>query len=360
MTTARSNSSAGPAVLVAGMLFLDVVFADLPAAPRLGEEQWTADFGWGPGGIANFAITAARLGSSTAISAAIGDDPLSDLCRSMLETERIDVAGLRAVPGWRVPVTAALGYDADRALVTGGTPSPLALADVLAGAPAAAVATVHMEPGLAGWVRSTSAAGTRIFADLGWDGTGDWDPAVLDELDGCHAFLPNDREAMAYTRTDEPLVAARVLAERVPLSVVTLGGRGVVAVDAATGEEVVAAPVPIRAVDTTGAGDVFGAALATATLTGWDLRSRVDFAALVAAITVSRPGGAAGAPRCNELIPWLDARPETDGGRFGFLRDALSGTSDRLPLVGVGDPDDPAHAPTGPESPLALPTPTSR
>lgn len=330
----RHPPATTPGLLAAGGLFLDVVFAGLPGAPRLGEEQWTTDFGWGPGGIANFAITAARLGCPTAIAAAVGDDALSELCRSALGAEAIDVTGLYAVPGWRVPVTAAMGYAGDRALVTGGTAAPVPLIDVLDRAPAAAVATVHMEPGLGEWVRRAAAAGTAVYADLGWDASGDWDQAVLDELDGCHAFLPNDREAMAYTRTDDALSAARLLARRVPLSVVTLGARGVVAVDASTGEEVTAAPVPVRALDTTGAGDVFGAALATAGLTGWSLRERIDFAALVAAITVSRPGGASTAPRLRELIPWLDGHPAAEtGGRYTFLRDTLGDRiSPSLPL----------------------------
>lgn len=353
--------SAVGGLLAAGGLFLDVVFAGLPGVPRLGEEHWTSDFGWGPGGIANFAVAASRLGCPTAIAAAIGTDPLSDLARSVLETERIDTSTLRVLPDWRVPVTAGLGWGTDRALVTGGTPAPLPLADVLVDCPPAAVATVHVEPGLGQWISQAAATGTKVFADLGWDATGAWDTAVLDELAGCHAFLPNDLEAMAYTRTDTPRDAVHALADRVPLSVVTLGGRGVLAVDSTTGEEVVAPPVRVDVRDTTGAGDVFGAALATATLTGWTLRERVDLAALVAAICVSRPGGAAGAPRCDELVPWLDAHPDTDGGRFGFLRDALAATPDRLPLVGVGHPAEAtADLRGGSPSDRPLTTPTSR
>ncbi|KTS55591.1 hypothetical protein NS206_15790 [Microbacterium testaceum] len=58
-----------PRLLTAGQLFLDLVFADLTAAPRLGEEHWTPAFGWGPGGIANYAIAAARLGVDTVLCA---------------------------------------------------------------------------------------------------------------------------------------------------------------------------------------------------------------------------------------------------------------------------------------------------
>ena len=36
---------------------------------------------------------------------------------------------------------------------------------------------------------------------------------LADQLGGCHAFLPNATEAMAYTRTDTPEAALRALAD---------------------------------------------------------------------------------------------------------------------------------------------------
>lgn len=319
----RLHPSTDADVLVAGMLFFDAVFADLHGAPVLGEEHWTPHFAWTPGGIANFAIAAARLGASTDVCAAIGDDALSTLCRDALATEGIGTGLLRTVPGWSVPVSACLGYDGDRAIVTGGAESPLDLVSLLPTS-GGRIAALHVGPTTADWVRTSGDRGLRVFADVGWDATGAWDPALLDAIDGAYAFTPNDREAMAYTRTDDPVRAARALAERVPLSVVTRGGDGVVAVDASTGEEVVAAPVRVRAVDATGAGDVFCAALAVASLTDLPLRERVDFAALVAAITVSRPGGASAAPRVGDLAPWLAANPAAaDPDRFGFVTTGL-------------------------------------
>jgi sugar/nucleoside kinase (ribokinase family) len=129
---------------------------------------------------------------------------------------------------------------------------------------------------------------------------------------------------MALTRTDTPEDALNALAAHVPLSVVTLGARGVLALDAETGERVHAAPIPVSAVDPTGAGDVFIAALAVASLRDWTLRQRIDLAALAAAITVTRPGGAATAPTGAELARWLSGHPDAaESQRFGFLRDAL-------------------------------------
>ncbi len=314
--------SPAPRMLAAGQLFLDVVFADLDGAPRLGEEHWTPAFGWGPGGIANYAVTAARLGVYTAVSADIGADTFSHVVRDRLVEEGI-VAALREREDWNLPVTAALGYGGDRALITGGRPAA-PLASLLSTAPVTPVAAVHIDTSVAAWVRDRAADGTKIFADIGWDAGEEWDASVLSALDGCHAFLPNETEALAYTRQDDARAAARALAERVPLSVVTRGGRGAIAVDSASGEEMELDAIAVDFVDATGAGDVFGGALAAAELTAWSLRERVDFAALVAAVTVSRPGGAAAAPRLAELVPWLDNHPgAAEPARFAYLREAL-------------------------------------
>jgi len=311
-----------PRLLTAGQLFLDLVFADLDGAPRLGEEHWTPAFGWGPGGIANYAIAAARLGVDTVLCADAGTDALSRLVRDRLHDEGIG-DGIRERADWSLPVTAALNFDGDRALVTGGRPAA-PLASLLPEAPVTPVAALHLDDSVSPWIRERAAQGTKVFADIGWDADEQWDAAALDVLEGCHAFLPNEAEARAYTRTDDARSAARALAARVPLAVVTRGGRGAVAVDSAAGEEVEVDAVAIDFVDATGAGDVFGGALAAAELTTWTVRDRVEFATLVAAITVSRPGGAAAAPRLDELLPWLDAHPAAaDPTRFAFLRDAL-------------------------------------
>ena len=320
-----------PRLLTAGQLFLDLVFADLDGAPRLGEEHWTPSFGWGPGGIANYANAAARHGVPTALVADAGSDPLSRLVRDRLATEGI-VDAIRERSDWSLPVTAAMNYDGDRALVTGGRPAA-PLASLLREAPVTPVAALHLDDSVSPWIRERAAHGTKVFADVGWDADEQWDAAALEVLEGCHAFLPNEAEARAYTRTDDARSAARALAERVPLAVVTRGGRGAVAVDSASGDEVEVDAVVIDFVDATGAGDVFGGALAAAELTTWELRDRVEFATLVAAITVSRPGGAAAAPRLDDLLPWLDAHPAAaDPTRFAFLRDALHDSAAPLSL----------------------------
>ena len=87
---------------------------------------------------------------------------------------------------------------------------------------------------------------------------------------------------------------ARALAERVPVAVVTCGSRGVVACDGA--QEIVLPAAPAQAVDVTGAGDSFAAALTWALIHSLPLRAALSLASIAASLTVEHPGGSTGAP----------------------------------------------------------------
>ncbi|MEU0879755.1 PfkB family carbohydrate kinase [Lentzea sp. NPDC005914] len=188
----------------------------------------------------------------------------------------------------------ALSYDDDRALVTHGTPPPA----LHTTAPSTKASIVHLDP-----VADISVSDLPglVFADVGWDPTHQWRPELLRQLEHCHAFMPNEVEAMAYTRTDTSWNALKKLADVVPIAVVTRGARGALAVDNVTGEHAEVDGVNVDSVDSTGAGDVFGAAFVHATLTGMPLSERLQFANKAAAISVQRPGGATAAPTLSEL-----------------------------------------------------------
>ncbi|WP_428530292.1 PfkB family carbohydrate kinase [Propionicimonas sp.] len=289
-------------VLLAGMVFLDIVFTDMQA-PSPGHEVWAGGMGSSPGGIANLATATARLDLSTSLVAAFSDDGYGRWCRDILQRqEGIDLSRSRIFGDWHSPVTVSLAYDGDRAMVTHGHDSPVPLADLLGAAPRAraVIAELQVEP----WWLGARDAGALVFADVGWDPTEAWDRRVLDRLDGCHAFTPNEVEAMAYTRTGSPQAALAALADRVPLAVVTMGARGAIAVDQATGEHASVTALDVPAIDPTGAGDVFAAALVAGTLDGWPLADRLRFAALAASLAVQQFGGGLAAPGWGDIADW--------------------------------------------------------
>ncbi|QZY50803.1 carbohydrate kinase family protein [Leucobacter tenebrionis] len=329
-------------LFLAGPLFFDLVFTDLPEDPRPGTEVRAGGMGSLPGGVANMAVAAARLGLRTGLAAGFGDDAYGSWNWSVLgEHEGIDLSRSRVIDGWHSSVTVSVNRHGDRSMITHADESPVSIEELVGETPQARAYFVDLGEervvdaggaATAPWWTGALGTDALIFADVGWDDSGSWDPRVLDALDGCHAFLPNRVEAMAYTRTDTPEAAARALAERVPLAVVTLGAEGALAIDASTGEEARVAGVPVTAFDATGAGDVFTAAMITGTLQGWPLVDRLNFATLCAGLAVQNFGGSLGSPSWNDLATWrigVLSRTEHDEAarelaqRFGFIDRAL-------------------------------------
>ena len=322
-------------LFVHGTVFLDVVFTGLPSLPARGTEVQASGMGSCPGGIANLAIAASRLGVRTSLAAAFGDDVYGDFCWSTLtEQEGVDLTYSRRFLDWHSPVTVSMVVERDRALLTHMHPVPVPCSELPASVPAARVGFAHLDPGRPReWYRKAADAGMLLFGDTGWDQEEKWSPSLLDQLENFHAFLPNSLEAMAYTHTDDPHDALHALADRVPVVVVTCGGQGALAIDSVTGEQEWVPSLPVNAHDPTGAGDVFGAGFVLGTLHGWPLRQRLAFANLCAALSVQYVGGSLAAPGWGDIIDWF-ARTQAkaaDGSAhaadlaaaYGFITDVL-------------------------------------
>ncbi|MDT3395654.1 PfkB family carbohydrate kinase [Streptomyces sp. B1866] len=327
-------------VYLTGTVFLDIIFTGLDAAPVRGTETWARGMGSSPGGVANMATALARLGLRTSLAAAFGDDMYGDYCREALERgEGIDLSLSRTIPGWHSPVTVSMAYEGERTMVSHGHEAPPPEEPAPDCPPPARAAITSLVPGAREeWVAQAARRGSRVFADVGWDDSGRWDPADLAGLEYCEAFLPNAAEAMRYTRTDCPLAAAHALADRVPLAVVTLGAEGAYAVDGRTGETAQVPAIAVEALDPTGAGDVFVAGFVTGTLAGWPLADRLAFAGLTAALSVQEFGGSLSAPGWVEIAAWwshvtsYDDQDPAALRRYAFLDGVLPGTARPSPL----------------------------
>ncbi|NUK79534.1 sugar kinase [Streptomyces lunaelactis] len=325
-------------VYLTGNVFLDIIFTGLDSAPVRGTESWARGMGSSPGGVANMATALARLGLRTSLAAAFGDDHYGEYCWDALEQgEGIDLSLSRTVPGWHSSVTVSMAYEGERTMVSHGHEAPPTEPTPECPPPARA-AIASLTPGRAEWIAQAARKGTRIFADVGWDESGRWDPDDLADLEHCEAFLPNAEEAMRYTRTECPRAAARALTERVPLAVVTLGAEGAYAVDGATGESAQVPAIAVEALDPTGAGDVFVAGFVTGTLAGWPLADRLAFGGLTAALSVQEFGGSLSAPGWSEVAAWwqyvqgCDDQDPAALRRYAFLEALLPAPTRPWPL----------------------------
>src|SRR6266545_633166 len=112
-------------VFLQGTVFFDVVLTGLPSLPARGTELLAEGMGTCPGGIANLAVAASRLGLRTSLSAGFGDDLYGEfLWRTLEEQEGVDLSKSRRFAGWHSPVTVSLAVQRDRSMVTHAHPSP--------------------------------------------------------------------------------------------------------------------------------------------------------------------------------------------------------------------------------------------
>lgn len=329
--------AAGPEldVFLCGPLFVDIVFSGLPRYPSPGTEVWAAGMGSLPGGIANLAVATARLGLRTGLAAGFGADVYGGWMWDLLSEEGVDLRWSTRLRAQHTNVTVSFSDAGDRSMVTHGHGLPMPYDELIGAPPASRAVVTDLDPRRAGelWWRAAADAGARVFASAGWDPSEVWSREQLEPLAQCHAFLVNEVEALAYTRAGTAEAALAVLAEHVPVAVVTLGARGAIAVDGVTGEHAAVPAVPVDAIDVTGAGDVFAAAFASGTLWGWPLRERLAFAALSSALAVQEFGGSLAAPGVGDIEDWWQrTRRAAQGGapaatelveRYGFLDHAL-------------------------------------
>ncbi|MEU5026329.1 carbohydrate kinase family protein [Streptomyces milbemycinicus] len=300
--------------LFAGGVFCDLVFGGIPHLPSPGSEVYADRFAVAAGGTATRCVAAARQGLETGLFAVIGTDLFGDHLAAVLGTQPgLDLRWLRRDPSVHTPITVAVANEHDRAFITyeeDGARRPDTWDGEL---PHVRVLHLGIAEPLPGWATELRARGTLVVGGVGWDPTGAWSPDLLTRLGDVDVFVPNATEAMNYTRTDSVEEAVKVLADHVPLVVVTDGPRGAVSLDPATGG-LVRVPSPrVTVADPTGAGDVFTASLMTALLQdGWPLTSRLRYAAICASMSVRTLGGAAGAPTPAAIRAFLGRMPGSD------------------------------------------------
>lgn len=287
-------------VLVAGTVFTDLVFSHV-TSPQPGTEVYAEDFKIAPGGAANRAVAAARLGCKSSLFAEFGDDSLSKMTRAELGKEpNLDISNCPCRLCWQGPVTVALTDGTDRSFVTFEEDS-----SSLQWTSGSKIKVLHagLAEGLPDWVQELRQDGTQVVGGVGWDASQTWSSSLLDKLSGVDILILNDAEACNYTHVDDVADALNVLSQYVDQVVITLNKKGSVALCGGTKYEISA--VPNEATDPTGAGDVFTAGYMAATAWDWPYEQRLQLATIASAVSVGSIGGSSSAPGPREIESFL-------------------------------------------------------
>jgi ribokinase len=307
-----SAQGPGREVAVVGSLNLDLVIR-VAALPGPGETVVGGDLFANPGGKgANQAVAAARLGRRVAMVGRVGDDQAGRDLLAALEADGVDTAQVGVLDG--VPSGTAfivVGDDGENQIVVSpGANARLAPADVeAAGAAlrAAAVTLLQLEVPLdTVAAAAATAAGTVVLNPAPVRPLADDLLARVDVLVPNRVELAQLAEGPVPETVEDAVGLAEGLAARAV--VVTLGADGALVVEDGRAGHVPA--VPVRAVDTTAAGDAFCGGLADALAGGASLRDAARWAVRVAAAACTRDGAQASLPTPADL----QSLPEAAGG----------------------------------------------
>ncbi len=124
-------------------------------------------------------------------------------------------------------------------------------------------------------------------------------------FDGVDYVTPNETEAEQFTGCPVNSIeecrtaAARLLEMGAKNVIITLGVRGAFWTNGQ--DEVLVPAIPVKAVETTGAGDAFNGGFATAIAEGRDIETALKFATCTAAISVTRLGSSPSMPKREEI-----------------------------------------------------------
>ena len=303
-------------VVILGVFVADTAYrASRP--PRMGETLLGSSFALGPGGKgSNQAVAAARLGAEVSFISRLGRDPFADMALSTWASAGVRPVVTQSDDSYTgaayIFIEEASGNNA--IIICPGAASDISAADVEARADlirSASVFVTQLEQPLPAALRALEIAreaGVRTVLN----------PAPASTLpEGmlalCDYVTPNETETETLTgvtvrSVDDARRAAQVfLSKGVGAAVITLGERGAL-YHSPDRSELVPAFQAGSVVETTGAGDAFNGAFATALAAGEEPLEAVRFGCAAAAISVTRPGTAPSMPTRSEVEALLRGR----------------------------------------------------
>ncbi|WP_368197205.1 ribokinase [Bacillus pumilus] len=285
-------------IVVVGSCSMDLVVTS-NKRPNAGETVLGESFKTVPGGKgANQAVASARLGADVYMVGRVGDDAYGQDILSNLQDQGVHTSYMKPVTEMESGTAHIILAEGDNSIVVvkgaNNEVTPHYVTDALSSIEDIGMVLIQQEI-----PEETVEAVCTICSEKGI-------PVILNPaparqvsqqiLDQAAYITPNEHEAALMF---DGLTIAEALRQYPNKLLITEGKNGVRYFDGI--KEVLVPGYPVKAVDTTGAGDTFNGALAVALAEGKSLYDALAFANLAASISVKKFGAQGGMPTREEL-----------------------------------------------------------
>jgi sugar/nucleoside kinase (ribokinase family) len=258
-----------------------------------------------------FACGAARLGLRVAFAGKVGRDEFGRFMLHALRAHGIDTLPVIEDLRLQTGLSVILSRGNDRAILTHPGAIPHLRADEIPDRLLKQARHLHvasyflqtdLQPGLPGLFARARSFGLTTSLDTNYDPSEQW--RGFDELlSTTNVFLPNEAEACSLAGMDNVDLAADRLAGKVETLAVKLGAAGALGV--MNGQKVRVASIPVKVVDTVGAGDSFDAGFIYGYLQGWPLEKALRLAAVCGGLSTQAAGGTTAQPALAQAQKYL-------------------------------------------------------
>lgn len=279
-------------VLCVGLTSCDLIFAKLDKFPVLGKEVACQDFIIKAGGAANTPVALTKLGVKTVFCTAIGNDIPGKIANEYLEKMNLDISAVIRDDRYRTTVSGVLSFGEERGFVTYFAPDDRErmIKQIEKYAQCSSHIHAYIDDCLNMPIIDISRKYNRTLSvDTAWNEKIKLDD-IKDIIKASNIFFTNEIESCSITGTDTAEEAIKLIGKYTDLVVVKLGKNGSLV---KKGDELIRIPVVngIKPVDTTGAGDLYGAGFIYGYIKGWDAEKCGCFATASANLAVTFYGG---------------------------------------------------------------------
>ncbi|MFN8411345.1 MAG: carbohydrate kinase family protein [Anaerolineales bacterium] len=299
-------------ILVAGEINPDLILSG-NVLPEFGQAEKLVDSATLAVGSSSviFACGAARLGLQVAFIGVCSDDVFGHFMLDEMSKRGVDTSNVLVRADQQTGLSVILNQDSDRAILTHlGLIAELKEADIsdalLGKAKHLHVASYFLQtklkPDLLKLFQRAHAFGLTTSLDTNWDPSNLWHgfDELLAEVD---IFLPNENEAKAIARTENVDAALAKLSSLSNIVAVKRGAQGALA--QAGNISAMVSSIPVKVVDTVGAGDSFDAGFLFGHLNHWPLEQSLRLATVCGALSTQSAGGINGQPTLEEALKYI-------------------------------------------------------